>query len=267
MGMVDVSGKFNTLRSATAKGYIRLSKHTLDLIRQGRIPKGDVISTSKVAALLGAKHVPDLLPFCHRINVESVDVDISVDDGGIYVEVTVSGVGKTGYEMEALTSVASALLNVYDMCKSLDNSMVIEDISLVTKRGGKSDYFGDLATENIFLVDHDENIKGFDFLHNYKNVKVISRDNFEAYAKERGIFIGFIDNLPEDFIEAPIRGLETVVSSYMFERLGVKGILSPIIGFTGNGIGIVLLSRDKNYVKAVFENILPLIVKVLKDGL
>ncbi|MEJ5338197.1 MAG: cyclic pyranopterin monophosphate synthase MoaC [Aquificaceae bacterium] len=140
MKTVDVSGKPETLRTASAYGRIRLKPETVKAIKEGRVPKGDVLSACRLAGIMGAKKTPELLPFCHPLSFEHVEVDVRVEEDCLEVFSYVKGVGRTGYEMEALTAVSVALLTVYDMCKGMDDSMTIEEIRLISKEGGKSQW-------------------------------------------------------------------------------------------------------------------------------
>ncbi len=142
---VDVSNKFETIRTAKAEGKIYLSPESVEIIREGKVPKGDVLLASQMAGMYGVKKTPEILPFCHNIMIDHVVVDTKLEDDGVYVTAEVKNVGRTGVEMEALTAVSAALLNVYDMLKAFDKNMVIGDIKLVSKRGGKSDYAEDLS--------------------------------------------------------------------------------------------------------------------------
>ena len=141
--MVDVGGKAVTLRSATAAGRILMSPATLAAVRDGSGPKGDVLSTARIAGIMAAKRTPDLIPMCHPLNLTHVQVDFSIDgaEGAIRIEARARLFGRTGVEMEALTAVSAAALTVYDMCKSYDRDMVITDIFLLEKTGGKSGSF------------------------------------------------------------------------------------------------------------------------------
>ena len=138
--MVDVSGKDATERVATARGRVRLRPETLALIEQGQVAKGDVLSVARLAGIMGAKRTPDLIPLCHPLALSAVSVDLTLDRAGSAIEISATCrlVGRTGVEMEALTAVAVAALTVYDMCKSVDRGMVLTDIRLVHKSGGKS---------------------------------------------------------------------------------------------------------------------------------
>jgi cyclic pyranopterin phosphate synthase len=138
--MVDVSGKEATERVATARGRVRLQPQTLALIEQGQVAKGDVLSVARLAGIMGAKRTPDLIPLCHPLSLSAVSVDLTLDRAAPAIEISATCrlVGRTGVEMEALTAVAVAALTVYDMCKSVDRGMVLTDIRLVHKSGGKS---------------------------------------------------------------------------------------------------------------------------------
>ncbi len=152
MRTVDVSYKLQTLREAKAYGRIRLSEECIKKIKEKKLPKGDCIEATKLAGIYGAKHTPMLLPFCHPIGFDHVEVELSIGDTFIEVFATVRGIARTGYEMEALTAVSVALLNVYDMCKSSDPNMVIEEIKLLSKKGGKSQHFEDLKGVKTAVV-------------------------------------------------------------------------------------------------------------------
>lgn len=138
--MVDVSSKDDTVREAAAQAVVRMSPETAEKIYQGSIPKGDVLATAKIAAIMATKRTPDVLPLCHPIAISGVDVeiDLKLDLGLLEICVTVRSVGKTGVEMEALTGASIAALCVYDMCKSLERGIVIEKVILLAKSGGRS---------------------------------------------------------------------------------------------------------------------------------
>ena len=141
--MVDVSGKPSTQREAVARGAIIMQPNTLRLIRDGEISKGDVLGVARIAGIMAAKKTSEIIPLCHPLNISSVSVDFAFDkkEGRITIESRVKIAGKTGVEMEALTAVAAAALAIYDMCKSVDKEMVISDIFLREKRGGRSGLF------------------------------------------------------------------------------------------------------------------------------
>jgi len=141
--MVDVSDKSITARIATATGYIRMTPQTLALITEGRAKKGDVLGVARLAGIMGAKKTADLIPLCHPLPVTSVSVDLVPDPGlpGIRVTASVKTTGQTGVEMEALSAVSIACLTVYDMVKAVEKTMVIGEIHVTLKDGGKSGRF------------------------------------------------------------------------------------------------------------------------------
>ena len=136
--MVDVGEKENTKRTAIAKGFITMSSLTLSKIKEGSIKKGDVLSVAQIGGIMGCKKTSEIIPMCHNIFITGSDIEFSVMEDGIEITATVSSFGKTGVEMEALSSVSIAALTIYDMCKSVDKDMVIKDIRLMKKTGGKS---------------------------------------------------------------------------------------------------------------------------------
>lgn len=136
--MVDVGGKAETHRVAIAKGAIRMNAATLAAIAAGNAPKGDVLGTARIAGIMAAKRTGDLIPLCHPLSLDAVNIDFELVENGVECTATASLTGKTGIEMEALTAVSIALLTVYDMAKALDKGMVIEGVRLIEKRGGKS---------------------------------------------------------------------------------------------------------------------------------
>lgn len=141
--MVDVGAKEETCREAMAAGTVIMNPETYRMVREGSAAKGDVIGVARIAGIMAAKKVDTLIPLCHPLAINCVVIDFHfLDDGrSIGIETKVSCKGKTGVEMEALTAVSVAALTLYDMCKSVDKSMVISDIRLVRKSGGKSGTF------------------------------------------------------------------------------------------------------------------------------
>ncbi|MDR1854387.1 MAG: cyclic pyranopterin monophosphate synthase MoaC [Azoarcus sp.] len=153
--MVDVGAKASTTRQAVASGVLRMKPETLARIRAGTLAKGDVLAVADVAAVMAAKHTPDLIPMCHPVALAGVEVEFSIVDAadaeglvGVEAVVTARCSGQTGVEMEALTATAGALLTIYDMCKAIDRGMKIERVQLEEKSGGKSGLWrrGEAAT-------------------------------------------------------------------------------------------------------------------------
>ena len=136
--MVEVSHKEDTRRTATARGRIKMNSETIKRIKEGLIEKGDVLAVAQIGGIMGAKKSSDLIPMCHNIFLTGADIRFSILAEAIEVEAEVKTVGKTGVEMEALTAVSLACLTIYDMCKAIDKDMVIDNIRLIKKTGGKS---------------------------------------------------------------------------------------------------------------------------------
>jgi cyclic pyranopterin phosphate synthase len=141
--MVDVTGKGETVREATARGSIRMMTSTLEMIEQGRVAKGDVLAVAQVAGIMAAKRTPDLIPMCHPLSITGVEMEFRLnrEESSVEIVATVRLAGRTGVEMEALTAVSVAALTIYDMCKAVDRGMIIDKIRLVHKSGGKSGEF------------------------------------------------------------------------------------------------------------------------------
>lgn len=141
--MVDISQKEPTFREAVARGYIYMKGETLEKIQEGTIKKGDVLSVAQVGGIMGAKRTSDIIPMCHPVMMSACDISFNLDFESNRVEITATAkvFGQTGIEMEALTGVSIAALTIYDMCKAIDREMVISDIKLIKKSGGKSGLF------------------------------------------------------------------------------------------------------------------------------
>ncbi len=141
--MVDVSDKEETNREAIAKGYVYMKRETIDRINEGTMKKGDVLSVAQVAGIMGAKSTASIIPMCHPIMLSGCDISFKLDFENNRVEIiaTVKNSGQTGVEMEALTAVTIAGLTIYDMCKAIDKEIIISDIMLLRKIGGKSGVF------------------------------------------------------------------------------------------------------------------------------
>lgn len=143
--MVDVGNKLDTVREASAEGFVQMLPATLALIQSGNAKKGDVIGTARIAGIMAAKKTSDIIPLCHPLMLTKVIVDITVDEvlPGLRVQATVKLTGKTGVEMEALTAVSVACLTIYDMAKAVDRGMEISGIRVLAKSGGKSGHYLD----------------------------------------------------------------------------------------------------------------------------
>jgi len=141
--MVDVSGKPETVREAVAAGSVFMLRETLQLILDRKVSKGDVFGIARVAGIMAAKKTAELIPLCHPLQLTGVDISFKPDEkeSCVNIQATVTTTGQTGVEMEALTAVTAAGLTIYDMCKAVDRSMIIADIRLMRKTGGKSGTF------------------------------------------------------------------------------------------------------------------------------
>ena len=141
--MVDVTEKSETQRTAIAAGRVLVNRETFELIKTGGMKKGDVLTTAQIGGIMGAKRTSDIIPMCHPIFISGIDIDFDMDEEACAVNITATAkcTGVTGVEMEALTAVSVAALTVYDMCKAVQKDMVISDIRLLKKTGGKSGTF------------------------------------------------------------------------------------------------------------------------------
>ncbi len=136
--MVDVGAKTVTARRAVASGRITITAEALAAIREGNAPKGDVLGTARIAGIMAAKRTGELIPLCHPLGLEAVTIDFAFEEGAIRATATAALTGKTGVEMEAMTATSIALLTIYDMAKAIDKGMVIGEVRLIAKSGGKS---------------------------------------------------------------------------------------------------------------------------------
>ncbi len=143
--MVDVGAKAETRRIAIAEGRITMSAQAISAIRDGAVPKGDVLAAARIAGIMAAKKTADLIPLCHPLSLDAATVDFAFEESAVRVTASASLTGKTGVEMEALTAASVALLTIYDMAKAVDKGMVISGLRLIEKRGGKS---GDWRAQN-----------------------------------------------------------------------------------------------------------------------
>ena len=136
--MVDTSDKAPTTRKAVASARVLMSRETVNAVQEHRTPKGDPLEAARLAGIMAAKRTAELIPLCHPLPLTHVDVQAGIEDYGVYLEASVSTNAQTGVEMEALTAVSIAALTIYDMCKALDKGIIISDVRLESKTGGKS---------------------------------------------------------------------------------------------------------------------------------
>lgn len=144
--MVDVTDKSQTFREAEAEGRVRMTRETVELIRSGGAPKGDVLAVAQVAGIMAAKRTHELIPMCHPLRLTGVDIAFTLEEDAVHIRSKVKCKGETGVEMEALTAASVAALTVYDMCKAVQRNMEITDVRLLRKSGGKSgDFINDFT--------------------------------------------------------------------------------------------------------------------------
>jgi cyclic pyranopterin phosphate synthase len=141
IAMVDTSGKESSSRRAVASGRVLMSPETVEAVRNHTTPKGDPIETARIAGIMAAKRTADLIPLCHPLPLTHIDIRAELQETGVYLEAVVATNAQTGVEMEAITAVSVAALTIYDMCKAVDKSMILTDIRLEEKTGGKSGTF------------------------------------------------------------------------------------------------------------------------------
>ena len=243
MKTIDVSSKPETFRSASAYGRIRLKPETVRLIRENRLPKGNLVEATKLTGIFGAKRTGDILPFCHPIPVDFVEVSVRVNEDSVEVFSTVSGIARTGYEMEALTAVSTALLNVYDMCKGLDDSMVIEEIKLTDKKGGKSDWRRDLKGVKVNVLSPKEDLREIALSY--------LKDMGAQVSKEADLLI--VIGEPYD-LEEEVRSLECVVALYDFRKDPSLVGEEIRIGKDREGTLVVVLPAKEEKIRFFFES-------------
>ncbi|NPA33265.1 MAG: cyclic pyranopterin monophosphate synthase MoaC [Aquificae bacterium] len=241
MRTVDVSLKPQTLREARAYGRIRLKPQTVERIKRGEVPKGNLMEATKLSGIMGAKKTGELLPFCHPIEVDHVEIELKLGPDYLEAFSLVRGVARTGYEMEALTAVSVALLNVYDMCKGFDDTMVIEEVKLISKRGGKSEWWKEL--KGVKAKVHSENEELGRLAEEYlKKLGAEFSDNAQLY-----VSIG--ENIPAG---AHLRGFESVVALYDFAR-SPSSVGKEIKVAKTDDFLIVVLPEDEGKVRFFFE--------------
>ena len=138
--MVDVSAKETTARRAVATGKVLMAERTLEILRENTNPKGNPLEIARIAGIMGAKKTSELIPLCHQINLSKVEITAEIEKDAIFLTAEAKTSAQTGVEMEALTAVSVAALTIYDMCKAVDKEIIISDIKLDLKTGGKSDF-------------------------------------------------------------------------------------------------------------------------------
>ncbi len=214
--MIDVSPKFNTLRYARASGTLYAARETLERVKNGTVPKGDVLQVARAAGISAAKRTADWIVFCHPIPLDWVDIGFQLSENNLILEAEVRSVWKTGVEMEALTAVTAALLNAYDMLKPLDAELHFGDVRVVEKKGGKSDFREEFASplSAAVLVISDSTYAG---TRQDKSGKII-----REFLEKQGLDVQVYEILP-DVEEQIARRLQELVDQEGIQLLFTTG--------------------------------------------
>ena len=239
MRTADVGLKPITYRSATAFGRIKLKAETVKLIKANSLPKGNLVEATKLAGIMGAKRTPEVLPFCHPVGFDFVGVEVYVKPRAVEVVATVRGTAKTGYEMEALTAVSVALLNVYDMCKAFDDSMEIERVKLLKKTGGKSQWMKDLRGVKVKVSAP-------------PTLKKLLEDNLKEL-KAQVSKTADVEIKVEDTSSEAHKTFENIVALYHFTRFPDR-FSSPVVVEREGKKTLIKLPEDPEVIAFFFES-------------
>ncbi len=277
--MRDISTKFNTLRTATARAILSVSKVSIDAIKKNSVPKGDVFTVAKVSGILAAKNVHQIIPYCHNIPLDFVDILFEIKKGKIYVTSDVWTVYKTGVEMEAITSVAISALTIYDMLKMIDDNVVIEEIRLIEKSGGKRDFITHLhrrlnaavlvLSDSIYqgkksdesgriicerLKEEGIKVKRYEILPDERTmiekrlIELCDKESVDLVITTGGTGFSPRDNTPEAtlrVIEREIYGIPETIRAYGQERTPYSMLSRGVAGIRGRTIIINLPGSKK----------------------
>jgi len=224
--MVDVSQKYTVFRMARAEGFVYLSPDTITALERKQIPKGNVLSTAKIAGIQGAKRAAELIPLCHPLNISWVDVELSMEEDGIRIETVVKAKESTGVEIEALTAVSIAALTIYDMCKTVDQSISISGIRLIEKKGGKTEHLTQYRPKVGVMVLSDSIYAG--------EKEDISGNTLKEGFEKAGCKVDYLVVLPDGSPD-----LEKTINSWIND--GIELILTS--GGTGLGPRDLTLSK------------------------
>lgn len=295
--MVDITAKTNTLRIATAEATVTVSKQeTIDAINNKTVPKGDVFEMSKAAGLLGVKKTPDLLPDCHPLPIESTKISYSISGLEIKINIEVKTIYKTGVEVEAMHGASIVALNMYDMLKPIDKGIEINNIRLVSKKGGKSDYkdkFLDRTDINAVVIVCSDTISAgqkedkagkaiIEKLEKFKvsiaDYKVIPDEKeriqaeFNAATENKtkliiytgGTGLSSRDVTPdslESLIDRRIPGIEEAIRSYGQERMPYAMLSRSLVGVKGDSL-VMCLPGSTNGAKESMDAVFPFVMHV-----
>jgi len=296
-GMFDVGHKAETYRIAKAQAILKVKPETISLIKEGKTPKGDIFETAKVSGTLGAKKTPELLPYCHPLPLDNVTISVSLKENSIEIIAETETVWKTGVEMESLTAVSVAALSIYDMLKPIDDSLVIESVKLLSKKGGKSDFQQkfDKKLRAAILVTSDSISSGKKSDQSGKiiaerleklgiNVAVIKVipdevNQIESLLKEfcdeqkidlvltcGGTGVGPKDVTPEATIkvlEKQVTGVAEMLRNYGQQRIPFSMLSRGLAGIRGNSV-IVNLPGSTEAVTDSMDSLFPGILHIFK---
>ncbi len=253
--MRDVSFKITTRRAAVARAELTANPKTIQVIREGKVPKGDPLPIAKVAAVTGAKRTTEWIPYCHPIPIEFVGVDFQLLDDRIIVEVEVVSIAKTGVEMEAMTAAAAAALTLYDMLKMIDDDMEIVGVRLLSKLGGKSDHVvSDAWTAAVVTLEGQDSELGnaiVDGLVGRGVSEVVRREVpdedavvstiQDLAARSLTVILVAADGaLVGPLIEVPLPGVVEAIRRYQQERVPTSMLAEPAAGMVGSSVVIAL---------------------------
>ncbi|MEO9532223.1 MAG: bifunctional molybdenum cofactor biosynthesis protein MoaC/MoaB [Crocinitomicaceae bacterium] len=295
--MVDITAKTNTLRIATAEATVSVSKQeTIDAINNKTVPKGDVFEMSKAAGLLGVKKTPDLLPDCHPLPIESTKITYTISGFEIKINIEVKTIYKTGVEVEAMHGASIVALNMYDMLKPIDKGIEINNIRLISKKGGKSDYkdkFLDRADITAAIIVCSDTISAgqkedkagkaiIEKLEKYKvsiaDYKVIPDEkeriqaafntavsnNVKLIIYTGGTGLSSRDVTPdsiESLIDRRIPGIEEAIRSYGQERMPYAMLSRSLVGVKGDSL-VMCLPGSTNGAKESMDAVFPFVMHV-----
>ncbi len=295
--MFDVGHKAETYRIAKAQAIIKVKPETISLIKEGKAPKGDIFEAAKVAGTLGAKKTPDLLPYCHPLPIDNVTIRVSLNQDSIEIIGETETVWKTGVEMESLTAVSIAALSVYDMLKPIDDSLVIESVKLLEKKGGKSDFkqefdkkikaailvtsdsisSGEKSDKSGKIISHRLEKLGIDVTES----KIIPDDEnqietlLKQFCDEQkidlvltcgGTGVGPKDVTPEATIkvlEKQVTGVTEMLRTYGQRRVPFSMLSRGLAGIRGNSV-IVNLPGSTSAVTDAMDSLFPGILHIFK---
>lgn len=250
--MVDVGAKADTDRTAVARGRIRMEKETLELIKSGLIKKGDVLSIAQIAGIMGAKKTSELIPMCHNIFISGADLRFSLRENAVEVEAEVKTSGKTGIEMEALTAVSMACLTIYDMCKAVDKSMVIGEIRLIKKTGGKSGTY--IREGEDFMAGDARTGKS---VGKVLSVNISDQKGVVKQPIEEGVFL-VEHGLKDDAHSGPWHRQVSLLAMESFKKMQDQGVENLVPGIFAENItteGLVLYELPVGTRLAIGETI------------